>query len=349
MAKANQKDKAKFTVKDIAEMAGVSTATVSRVLNEKAIGNMRQETYERIKRIISATHYSPNPMAAALRSGATRVVGVILPNSINPYYAQLGKWIEDVAFKNGFLTLLCNSDSDVDREKAYINLLVAQRVSGILFCSTALTGEEISAIATNKLRVILLDEKLEDYDGNMVVGDDYTGGFKGAEYLHSLGHKNILIVTGPSHLSSNIARIGGIRQYCKMHDIDFNEWHVTRGEFTFESGYRAVSDALRSELRFTAVFALNDLMAFGAIGALRAAQVSVPNDVSVLGYDNVYIDEFLPPRLSSVATPFDRIANEAVNLVIRDRDTESINASDQNSRILVEPSIVIRETCIRLN
>ncbi len=329
-------------------MAGVSTATVSRVLNDKAIGNMRQETYERIKRIITATRYSPNPMAAALRSGATRAIGVILPNSINPYYAQLGKWIEDVAFRHGFLTLLCNSDSDADREKAYINLLVAQRVSGILFCSTALTGGEISAIATDKLRVILLDEKVEDYEGNIVMGDDFTGGFKGAEYLYSLGHSRLLVITGPPHLSSNIARLGGIRQHFKARGADLDDRCVVRGAFTFESGYRAVTDSLQNGVEFSAVFALNDLMAFGAMSALKNGGLAVPGDVSVLGYDNVYIDEFLPPRLSSVATPFDQIATEAIDMVIRNRDEPRSVARDQTSRRLIEPSLVVRETCAKV-
>lgn len=338
-----KKDKTKFTVKDIAEMAGVSTATVSRVLNEKAIGNMRPETYERIKRIIDATKYSPNPMAAALRSGNTRVIGVILPSSINPYYAQLGRWIEQVAFRNGFLTLVCNSDSDIDREKAYINLLIAQRVSGILFCSTALSGNEISAIATDKLQVILLDEQVDSYDGNLIIGDDYTGGYKGAQYLHSLGHEDIFVITGPSHLGSTSARVNGVRQYYRMSGRELDGRYIATGAFTFDSGFRAVQEALDSGLRFTAVFALNDLMAFGAMNALRNAGLDVPTQVSVLGYDNVFIDEFLPPRLSSVATPFDKIANEAIQLVIRNRDETA--ARDQNSRILIEPSLVIRETC----
>ncbi|MBD3305267.1 LacI family DNA-binding transcriptional regulator, partial [candidate division KSB3 bacterium] len=123
-----------ITLKDIAKMANVSTATVSRVLNNKAVGNMRPETCTRIQKIIEETGYTPHALASSLRKGLSHVVGVILPDNVNPYYAQLGKAVENECFRNGYLTLICNSNSDVNREKDYIKHLTSQRVAGILLC-----------------------------------------------------------------------------------------------------------------------------------------------------------------------------------------------------------------------
>jgi len=305
-----------ITLKDIARMAHVSTATVSRVLNDKAVGNMKPETCERIKKIIEDTGYTPHALASSLRKGLSRVVGVILPDNVNPYYAQLGKAIENECFQNGYLTLICNSNSDINREKDYIKLLTSQRVSGILLCSTGLSGREVSAMVPQNIRVIMLDEESVDFEGDIVIGDDVVGGYLGAEYLYELGHERILVIKAPDILSSSRNRLEGFvkqtEEKGKHLDVNF----VLGGDYnTLESGCKAVNQALVRGLEFTAIFSFNDLMAIGAIKALYEHNYRVPEDISVLGYDNIFLDELVKPRITTVATPLEELGKLAVKKV----------------------------------
>jgi LacI family transcriptional regulator len=320
-------------------MAGVSTATVSRVLNNKAIGNMRPETFERIKNIIKATNYTPHALASGLRKGTTNVIGVIFPDNVNPYYAQLGNSIEREAFSHGFLTLICNSSSDMDREREYIKHLISQRVTGILLCSTGLSGREVVSLTHDKCRLILLDEDVDNFGGDVVIGDDHAGGSKGAEYLFTLGHSRILVVTGPEKLNSIQYRLQGFLDYANAVQAGYDLNLVLRGDFTIDSAYRAVSSAIKKGLAFSAVFAFNDLMAIGAIKALADHGHSVPRDISVLGYDNIFIDELMNPKITTVATSLDRLGKYAVQKLIEQPAAES-------SRVLIEPEILVRESCL---
>ena len=327
-------------LKEIARMAGVSTTTVSRVLNGKAPGNMSRETYEKVMRVVELTGFAPNPVASSLRSGSSKVIGVILPSSTNPYYAQLGSYIENEAYNNGHLIFVCNSNSDVARERSYIDTLRNHRVSGILLCSTGLTSREIQGLRESNTRCVLLDEEVGDYPGDIVVGDDFRGGRMGAEYLYRLGHRDILVILGPEQLSSTRNRLAGFRSF--FSSVADARHAIANGDFTIQSGYVAVNEKLPGT-PFTAVFSFNDLMAIGAIHALQRGGVKVPGDVSVLGYDNIFIDHYVSPGITTVSTPLDELARIAVAMVIR-RPAAPVAAVGRRS---IPPRIIERESCAR--
>lgn len=328
-------------LKDIAKLARVSTATVSRVLNDKARGNMRQETYERIKRIIRDTGYTPHALASGLRRGLSKVVGLIIPDNVNPYYAQLGKSVENECFKHGYLTLICNTNSDVNRERYYMKHLTGQRVSGILLCSTGLSGSEIKSLVHQRIKVILLDEELNDYEGDVVVGDDFRGGYIGVRYLFGLGHGKILVITGLDALSSTRNRLGGFLKFIREQGKAFNPKLRFEGNYTIESGYQAVNRALRRGLDFSAIFCFNDLMAIGAIKALVANKIRVPEDISVLGYDNIFIDELVKPCVTTVATPLEELGRLAVLKLLGGGEEGRI----RGKQVLLKPTLIERESC----
>jgi LacI family transcriptional regulator len=330
-----------FSLKDIARMAEVSTATVSRVLNNKAVGNMRIETYNRVMRIIEKTGYTPHALASGLRTGLSKVIGVILPSNVNPYYAQLGQAIEDEAFRNGYLTLVCNSNSVPQREKEYIRHLTGQRVYGILLCSTGLEGSDIRSLVPETIKVILLDEELEDYTGAVVIGNDFAGGYMGARYLHSLGHDKIVVVTGPKSLSSTSARLHGLMRCCEEDDLPFDLSMIRYGDYTLASALGEVRAVLELGIEFTAVFTFNDLMAIGSMRALSEKGIRVPDDVSVLGYDNIFIDDLVCPGITTVATPLEELGKCAVRKLL-DPDGET---DGERYTQLLEPRLVVRESC----
>jgi len=210
-------------LKAIAKMANVSVATVSRLINNKAAGNMTPETYKKIKEIIEKTNYTPHALAAGLRIGLLKVIDVIFPSNINPYYAQFGHAIENECFKRGYLTFVCNTDSNAVKERDYIRLLISQRVTGIILCSTGLSNSEIKSVLPHIIRVILLDEEIDNFQGDIVIGNDFNGGYIGAKYLFELGHRNILVVLGPEKLGSCRDRLNGFYKFLEEKGIKFNK------------------------------------------------------------------------------------------------------------------------------
>jgi LacI family transcriptional regulator len=326
-----------MTLKEIARMAGVSVTTVSRVLNEKALGNMRKETYERIQSIIKATGYTPDALAAGLRRGHAQVIGVIVPNTVNPYFAQLGSYIEQEAFNRGYLTLICNSQSDSDREKKYIKHMISQKVSGILLCSSTMTGREIKDLIPENITVVILDEGIEDYPGNMIIGDDFMGGYKGAEYLCTLGHTEIAVVAGSDRFQSSRSRLQGFLKFMTCISGSYDRNLIINGDYTINSAYQGLSSAMQEGMCFTAVFAFNDLMAIGAMKALQENNISIPSDVSVLGYDNIFLDEFISPKITTVATPLEKMSKQVISHIL--------SGSEEKIKIQLEPNILIRDSC----
>ena len=201
---------------------------------------------------------------------------------------------------------------------------------------SGLPGKEIESLVSAKSRVILLDEDVEDFEGNVVIGDDYLGGWKGAEYLHSLGHCEILLIIGPEKLSSIRNRLRG---FCDFEGRWKGGLHqVVDGDFTIESSYRETCGVLSGGLKATAVFAFNDLMAIGAIRALTDNGYRVPQDISVLGYDNIFIDELMKPKITTVATPLDSLAEKAVRMIVE-------GVAKRGEKLLLEPKILVRDSC----
>lgn len=333
-----------ITLKEIAKIAGVSITTVSRVVNNKAIGNMSKETYERIKKIIDITGYAPNPMATALRGIAARVIGVILPSSANPYYSQLGNYIENEAYKNNHLIFICNSNSDSIREKNYISLLKQYNVSGILLCSTGLTNNDIEELSTDKLKFVLLDEDVRGFKGNIILGNDQMGGYKAAQYLYSLGHANVLIILGPEQLISTQERLNGFLGYFREQGIEYDRNLIVQGDFTIQSGYEGVKNLITRNKPFSAIFSMNDLMAIGAMQSLKESAISVPGEVSILGYDNIFIDQYISPMITTIATPLEQLAQAAVQKILSED-----KAGDEPGRQLIEPILIERESCKKIN
>ena len=305
---------------------------------------MRPETCERIKKIIKQTGYTPHALASGLRKGLSNVIGVILPDNVNPYYAQLGKSVEYECFNNGYLTLFCNTNSDKSREIEYIKHLTSQRVAGILLCSTGLTGNKIKALVPDTINVILLDEELKNFHGDTVIGDDYKGGYKGAQYLHKLGHSEILVVTGPENLSSTKNRLNGFLDFIGETDRVFDNKYVMTGDYNLQTAYNIVNEALKINLKFSAVFAFNDFMAIGVIKAINENDMSVPRDISVLGYDNIFIDDLVKPELTTVATPFEDLARIAVKRLMA-----CLNSNcESGEKILLQTQLIIRQSCGRI-
>ncbi|MCP4755091.1 MAG: LacI family transcriptional regulator [Proteobacteria bacterium] len=332
------------TLKDIAKLAGVSTASVSRAINNKANGNMRPETLRKIQAVIAQTMYTPNPLASGLRHGYTKAVGVVFPSNTNPYYARLGNLLENEAFENGHLMLLCNSNYDIEREKDYLNLLAQQRVSGVILCSTELKREDLATCGLDENRLVLIDEDIEGYVGEAVLVDDIVGGEKGAGYLFGLGHSEILIITGAEGYYSSKCRLNGVRNAFRQWGRPFDETLVFAGDYSIDSAKQCISEAIRRNKEFSAVFAFNDMMAIGTISALKHYGLKVPDDVSVIGYDNIPMGELFIPEITTIAASSEQMVKKAFAKIL---DAGRPKPAQPPQKIKFEPQLIIRESCRR--
>ena len=302
------------TMRDVAKRAGVSVTSVSHVINET-----RPVSYELRERVLAAMEelgYQPNRLARSLRSGKTQIIGTIVPDSADPFFAEVARGIEDTAFENGYSLILCNSDRNLGKEAFYTNVLVEKRVDGILFLAAGVSTERIVDLQQRGIPVVVVDRELPASNVDSVVTDNAGGGWSATRHLIDLGHQRIGHIAGPSDLRLSKYRSTG---YCKALEeagIATDENLVVRGDFDFESGHRAAHQLLANDKRPTAIFACNDIMAIGAICAAVELGLRVPEDLSVVGYDDIPLASYSNPPLTTVAQPIYDMGVTAASMLL---------------------------------
>jgi LacI family transcriptional regulator len=301
-------------MRDVAERAGVSVTSVSHVINET-----RPVSYELRERVLAAMEelgYHPNRLARSLRSGKTHTIGTIVPDSADPFFAEVARGIEDTAFENGYSLILCNSDANLDKEAFYTDVLVEKQVDGILFLAAGGSTERILDLQQRGMPVVVVDRELPAVHVDSVVTDNAGGGWSATRHLIDLGHRRIGYIAGPSDLTLSEYRSTGYRKALEEAGIAVDENLVVRGAFDFESGYRAARQLLTNSQRPTAIFACNDLMAIGAICAAVELGLRVPEDLSVIGYDDVPLASYSNPPLTTIAQPIYDLGVVAASMLL---------------------------------
>ena len=301
-------------MRDVAERAGVSVTSVSHVINET-----RPVSYELRERVLAAMEelgYHPNRLARSLRSGKTHTIGTIVPDSADPFFAEVARGIEDTAFENGYSLILCNSDANLDKEAFYTDVLVEKQVDGILFLAAGGSTGRILDLQQRGMPVVVVDRELPAAHVDSVVTDNAGGGWSATRHLIDLGHRRIGYIAGPSDLTLSEYRFTGYRKALKEAGIAVDESLVVRGAFDFESGYRAARQLLTHSQRPTAIFACNDLMAIGAICAAVELGLRVPEDLSVIGYDDVPLASYSNPPLTTIAQPIYDLGVVAASMLL---------------------------------
>ena len=333
-------NKKELNIRDLAEITGFSVATVSRALNGKEKGNMTPKTYNKIIETVKKHGYVPNQLSAGLRSGTTRLLGIIFPSKINPYYAMLGHLIEKKAFENGYLTYVCNSDYDTDHELDYIRMLKAQMVAAILMCSTGLSKSVLEKFESVKSPIILLDEEVKNYNGTSITIDDFKGGYIGTEFLLEKQRNNIAFITGPNKLNSTKNRLKGAFSALKDYNFEKNSDNVYTGDYSIQSGKDITKKIFAQNKDIDAIFCFNDQMAIGSSIILRELKIKVPKQTAILGYDNITYTEFVAPSISTIAIPVQEIADIAIDLAINRKSDKPI----PKAKFVVSPYLIERES-----
>jgi len=307
------------TIRDVAEAAGVSPSTVSHVINQTR--HVSEDTRQRVMDAMAALDYHPNRLARSLRNRRTHTLGVLLPNSANPFFAQVLLGIEAACFDYGYNVILGNANDDPERELAYLDVLLSKQVDGVLLVSTGAYDEALDFLATRSAPVVMVDRSpgagYEDLQIDTVFTDNERGGMLATRYLLRLGHRRVGCISGPSRLTSSADRVVGYRQALTEAGIRVDEDLIVSGDFQHESGYRACRQLLELPEPPTALFVCNDLMAVGALCAVHEVGLNVPADVSVIGFDDIPLASYTVPRLTTIAQPARDLGRVAVDLMVQ--------------------------------
>jgi LacI family transcriptional regulator len=288
-------------MRDVAERAGVSVTSVSHVIN--GTRPVSDELRRRVLDAMGELGYRPNALARSLRRQKTHTIGMIVPDSANPFFAEVARGIEDTCFEQGYSVILGNSDGDLGKELLYTNVLAEKQVDGILFVAAGMSTEHIHTLQARRMPLVVVDRHIPGVDVDSVLTDNAHGGWLATHHLVELGHRRIGCITGPSDVTPSADRITGYRQALHEGGIAVDEALIVKGDFQYESGYRAAHQLLAIDDPPTAVFTCNDLMAVGAISAALELGRQVPTDLSVVGFDDVRLASFTNPPLTTVAQP----------------------------------------------
>ncbi len=324
------------TIREVAEKAGVSFTTVSHVINHTRF--VSEETRQRVLDAMKQLNYRPNALARSLRRGQTHTLGLILPDSSNPFFAEIAHNVESAAFKLGYSVILCNTERDPQREQLYVEVLSEKQVDGVMFIAAADQIASLQLLISLDLPVVVVDRQLPDLELDSVLTDNRQGGRLATQHLIELGHRRIACISGPSNLTPSGERLTGFREAMAEAGLEVDEALILRGDYHPESGRLCTSQLLRSPEPPTAIFACNDLMAYGALRAVAEAGCQAPRDVSIVGFDNIELSGYTSPPLTTIAQPKEEIGRLAT-LLLAER---MANKALAPRKILLPTEIMIR-------
>ena len=327
------------SIKDVARLAGVSVTTVSHVLNKTRAVN--PGTQARVMAAVRTLGYVPSAVARSLKMNATHTIGMLVPNNSNPYFAELVRAVEDACFDAGYALLLCNTDDDVERQKVYLDVLAQKRVDGLVVASTSDDAQMSQLLAQTSIPMVLIDRAIAGLERPCVQTDHVQGGMLATNHLLALGHQRIACIGGPEQLHSSEQRVQGWQQ--AMRQVGMCPDLLVYGDFSVNGGYLAMRTLLAAApaARPTAVLACNDLMAMGALRAVHEYGLRVPQDVAVVGYDDIELASYTQPPLSTVAQPVQAMAQQALAWLLQGMQADKTRPATSATQLLV-PALVTR-------
>ncbi len=331
------------TIRDVADRAGVSVTTVSHVINRTRY--VEAGTEGRVRQAIEVLGYRPNLLARSLRSRKTHTIGLLVPDNSNPFFADVARAIEDAGFAEGYSVILCNSDLSEAKQAAYIDVLLAKQVDGLILISSGNRPDDLRRIIDAGVPVVVVDRELSELPVDQVLVDNEQGGYLAGTYLLELGHRNIGYIAGPSDVTPSEGRVRGFNRALAEVGLQFRDDMLVRGNGRYDGGESAMRDLLAREPRPTAVFAFNDLMAIGAISAIRRAGLRVPGDISVMGFDDILQASAMFPAITTIAQPIAEIGKVSTTLLLKRIERRN---GESASRVILPTQLIERESCLAI-
>lgn len=307
----------KPTLQDVATAAGVSPSTVSRYMNRTL--RLKEDTEQRIIDAVETTGYlRPRRGGAADAPLRNRTIALVIPDIANEYFGAIAKAIIESAEQQGYSVVLCATMNHRSKQTEYLELIMSLELSGLIYIGNFARNPALTPIAASETPVVVMDEKQSGLGAavDSVVVDDYSGAFQAVSYLVSLGHRRIALATGPAELHSVRERRRGYQAALRRASIDLDEQIDITGSFSDEFGASVLTQIISAADRPTAVFAASDIIAVGLMVAARKLNVRIPDDLSVVGFDDIPAAEYVTPRLTTVRTPVEESARAALAMLI---------------------------------
>ncbi|WP_297990703.1 LacI family DNA-binding transcriptional regulator [Anoxybacillus sp.] len=332
----------KVTIYDVAKAAGVSISTVSRVVNNT--GRISEKTRKKVLKVMEALHYQPSMVASALTGKCTRTIGLIIPDVANPFFAEISRKVEDRGRELGFNVLMCNTDNNPETEEMYLSLLKQKSVDGIIIGTTTKNYTVLNDLLQAQFPIAFIAQDIPELAIDVVKVDDFLGGYQAVSHLVSLGHKKIAIMLGNLNRTSDKDRLYAYRQVLQESGLEYDEKLVVYTDYSMEAGRRAALELLTSSQKPTAIFACFDSLAVGIYQAAKELGISIPEDLSVVGFDNTILSTIVDPPLTTVAQPIDEMGRQVVDLIVKAIEGEK----HIKQRIVLPPELMIRRSTKRL-
>jgi len=328
------------TIKDIAARAGISYATVSRALNGKY--GVSQATREKVMALAEEMGYRPNAIAQGLVNRSTKTVGLIIPDITSPFFPRVALGVEDTMMNAGFSVFLCNTNWDLEREKNALVQLCQKQVDGILLSTIAAHSNEIEDIVSRQLPLVYLSSYPEGTEKSYVRLDNIKGADMAVSHLLSRGRRKIAFVGSSQEPHSLEDRLVGYRKALSRADLPVDDDYIILGEFQEQSGYMLIRELLERGIVPDGVFAENDLIAMGVVQGALDSGYRVPEDMSVIGFDDIPIASHREIQLSTIHQPKYRIGQYAAEIMLHqmDRDPEERDVE----RKTLQPELIVRRS-----
>jgi LacI family transcriptional regulator len=329
------------TLRDVAAAARVHPATASRALNPETRILVSEDTARRVTAAAAKLGYRPNPVARSLRTRRSHTVGVLIPDLNNPLFPPIVRGLEDKLAAAGYVALIGNTDADASRERLIFEQMRARHVDGFVLATATLHDRLLAEVAAADLPVVLMNRLSQDYSFPSVSVDNEQGGRMAISHLVRLGHTRIAHIAGPQEASTGVSRLRGFREGMAAHGLEVREELIAyAGRYTVEEGARCAHELLTAHGGFTAVAAANDMLAVGCYAALDEAGLQCPDDISVIGFNDMpFIDRLRPP-LTTVRFPHYRLGTEAAQLLL-----ERIGEREAPVKILyLAPELIVRKS-----
>ena len=327
-----------MTLKELAKELNVSPTTISRVLTgQEKKYRISAKTAEKVRAAAEAHQFSVNQVARNLRLQKTNTIGLVIPDISNPFFANLARTVEEELRARGKMVLLCDTKDETELEKESIDLLLARKVDGLLVVPVGDTGDHLSK--NPKLPLVLIDRYFADSDIPYVSTDNYAGAHEATALLLANGHQKIACIQGLVHTTVNKDRVRGFKQALSDQQIAESNCPILGNDYSIENGYQSTKTLLEGEDRPTAIFALSNQIAVGVMKAANELGLNIPEDISLLSFDEQSYFELLSPPLTAIQQPMQGIGKKAVEMLFQLFENQAVESSELKPRLIERASI----------
>ncbi len=335
------------TLEDVAEKAGVSVSTVSRILNKKSKKyRISPKTESLVIKTAKSLNYTPNQLARGLRLKRTHSIGLIVPDISNPFFAAVTRSIQRAAHELGYSLVVCDTDEDELQEVAHLKVLRSKGVDGMVVMPVGQNGSHLQHMIREGMPLVLMDRIFDELDADSVVTDNYKGAYEAVEFLVKNGHRRIAIIQGLPNTYTNKGRLRGYIDALRAYKIPVDSRLIVGRDFRKESGYIETKMLLSVEDRPTAIFATSDLITLGALEAINEEGLRIPQDVSLIAFDDIDHVNFFTTPITTISQPKEIIGEVAVKLLIEKIKNHN---RGETRRIMLSPKLIERDSVLPLD